>query len=110
MTNIRVWSKNKFLPLPLRTICYKILLRGSQQSNHIKGMRRAVGEQSRERHLYCARNKVKIVFAAAHTFFVLCEHYLPSVLRYRHAARPAADGFRHATSQFVSISTRRISK
>lgn len=32
-----------FLPLPLRTICYKILLRGSQQSNHIKGMRRAVG-------------------------------------------------------------------
>lgn len=43
MTNIRVWSKNKFLPLPLRTICYKILLRGSQQSNHIKGMRRAVG-------------------------------------------------------------------
>lgn len=42
MRSVQVFCK-KILSLPLRTICYKILLRGSQQSNHIKGMRRAVG-------------------------------------------------------------------
>lgn len=51
MTNIRVWSKNKFLPLPLRTICYKILLRGSQQSNHITRYAQSRwGLATRERH------------------------------------------------------------
>ena len=43
-------------------------------------------------------------------FFYLCEHNQSSAFRRRHAARPAAGGFRRATSRFVSIFIRRISK
>ena len=43
-------------------------------------------------------------------FFYLCEHNQSSAFRRRHAVRPAAGGSRRATSLFVFIFTRRISK
>lgn len=71
-------------------------------------MCRAVGEQSRERHFIEPVKGGCIVRSC--TFFSLCEQYIPSAFRRRHAARPAAGGSRRAISRFVSISTRRISK
>ena len=72
-------------------------------------MCRAVGEQSRERH-FIEPVKGGCIVRSCTFFFILCEQYIPSVPRYRHAARPAAGGFRRATSRFVSIFTRLISK
>ena len=43
-------------------------------------------------------------------FSFLCELHIPSAFRRRHAARPATGGSRRATSRFVFIFFRRISK
>lgn len=64
-----------------------------------KGMRRAVGEQSREWHSIEPVTGGCMVRSCA-PFFVLCEPYIPSAFRRRHAARPAAGGFRRATTRF----------
>lgn len=72
-------------------------------------MCRAVGEQSRERH-FIEPVKGGCIVRSCTFFFLLCEQYIPSAFQRRHAVRPAAGGSRRATSRFVSIFTRRISK
>ena len=62
-------------------------------------MCRAVGEQSRERH-FIEPVKGGCMVRSCAPFFVLCEPYIPSAFRRRHAARPAAGGFRRATTRF----------